>query len=70
MSFINKIIIYLRIDRIIDSINRWRLDSRNMETKDNVSKHKEIANYARAEGYDKVANYLEQKAKIKEESLK
>ena len=70
MSFVNKIIIYLRIDKIIDSINKWRIDSRNIQIKNSVVKTKDVANYAKSEGLDKVAGYLKQKAKIREESLK
>ena len=70
MSFFNKIKIALNIDKVIDSINNWRKDSRKIKIKEQAARYKEAANYAKEEGLDKVSNHLNQKAKIKEESLK
>lgn len=62
MKPLTKIMLYLRIDKIIDSINRWRKDTNGIKIRNRISTYKNLANYSRVEGLDKVGDYFDKKA--------
>ena len=66
---LEKIIIWLRIDKIIDSIRKYKRDKRKRQDLEQIRNKKDLAYFARITGLYKIGNYFDNQAKIIGETL-
>lgn len=64
MNILTKIIVFLRIDKLIDSIRKYQKDKRKRQDLEQIRSKKEIAHVARTLGHNEFAKYYEGEAKI------
>ena len=68
MDIFTKLIVFLRIDKIIDSIKSYKKENRKRRDLEKIRSKKQVANAARTFNHKFLADYYDREAKIIEDS--